>query len=79
MPNLPERRNTMQHYAIVLDTDTGGRRTIRINHPNPNMPVEDIQDAVDRILDNDVFDPQRGALKGLNRMELTTVQRTQVL
>jgi len=39
------------------------------------MPLADIQTAVGQIIDNDVFDQERGGLDSLNRMELTTIER----
>ena len=69
----------MQHYSIVFNTDKGARRSLRINNPNPTMPVADISAAIDQLIANDVFDHQRGALESLNRMELTTIQTTAIL
>ena len=70
----------VQHYSIVFNTDAGSRRTLRISNPNPALPLEDVQAAVDTMLANDVFEPNpRGALKDLCRMELTVVQRSTVL
>jgi len=39
------------------------------------MPLTDIQTAIGQMIDNDVFDQERGGLDSLNRMELTTVER----
>ena len=69
----------MRHYSIVFNTTSGSRRSIRINNPNPDLPVTDISDAVDQIIANDVFDPANGSLNYLNRMELTTIERKAVL
>jgi len=57
-----------------MNTDKGMRRTLRISNPNPDLPVPDIAAAVDKLLANDVYEPSRGALDSLNRMELTTIQ-----
>jgi len=43
------------------------------------MPVADIQTAIGQIIDNDVFDQERGGLESLNRMELTTIERKLVV
>ena len=69
----------MRHYSIVFNTTTGSRRSIRINNPNIDMPVADIQTAIGQIIDNDVFDQERGGLESLNRMELTTIERKLVV
>ena len=65
----------MRHYSIVFNTTTGSRRSIRVNNPNVDMPLTDIQTAIGQMIDNDVFDQERGGLDSLNRMELTTVER----
>ena len=69
----------MRHYSIVFNTSTGSRRSIRINNPNVDMPLADIQTAVGQIIDNDVFDQERGGLDSLSRMELTTIERKLVM
>jgi len=67
------------HYSLVFDTTTGSRRSIRISNPNTDLPLPEISDAVNQILDNDVFDQERGGLDSLNRMELTTVKSTVII
>jgi hypothetical protein len=52
---------------------------MRINNPNPDMPLEDIQTAIDQMIYHDIFNPERGGLESINRMELTTVQHTQLI
>ena len=70
----------MRHYSMVFNTMTGSRRSIRVNNPNTDLPLADIESAVGQILNNDVFDHQtRGGLDSLNRMELTVVERTAIL
>ena len=69
----------MRHYSMIFYTSTGGRRSIRINNPDPDLPVSEISDAVDQLLANDVFDPESGSLASLGRMELTTIERTAIL
>ena len=65
----------MRHYSLVFNTTTGSRRSIRINNPNIDMLLADIETAIGQIIDNDVFDQERGGLDSLNRMELTTIMR----
>jgi len=69
----------MRHYSIVFNTDTGQRRTIRITNPNTDLPVSTISNAIDQMLENDVFDPTRGKLESLNRMEKTIVEVSSIL
>ena len=66
----------MRHYSVIFNTTTGRRRSIRVNNPNTDLPLPEIAAAVDQILENDVFDPQVGGLKNLNRMELSVLERT---
>ena len=69
----------MRHYSIIFNTTTGRRRSIRVNNPNTDLPLPEISAAVDQILENDVFDPQVGGLKNLNRMELSVLERTVII
>ena len=64
----------MKHYTIVFNTTTGARRTLRISNPNIDIPLADIQAAVGSIIQNDVFDQERGSLESVNRMELTRIE-----
>ena len=69
----------MRHYSMVFNTTYGSRRTIRVNNPNVDMPLADIEMAIGEIIQNDVFDQSRGGLESLSRMELTVVERTAIL
>jgi len=69
----------MRHYTMVFNTTTGSRRSMRINNPNTDLPVADIQAAIGQMIQYDVFDQERGGLDSLNRMELTVVERTLVI
>jgi len=69
----------MHHYSIVLNTDMGRRRTLRISNPNPNLPQPEVAAAADKLIANDVFEPSRGALESVNRVELTTIQTTVII
>jgi len=69
----------MRHYSVVFNTSKGYKRSIRINNPTVGLPVADIEAAVGQIINNDVFDQDKGYLDSLNRMELTTIKRSQIL
>ena len=69
----------MKNYSIVFNTKTGSRRSIRVNNPDTNLATNVIEAAVGEILANDVFDPLKGGLDSLNRMELNVTERTLVL
>ena len=69
----------MQHYSLVFNTTLGSRRSMRINSPNINLPIEDIQEAIGQMITHDIFDQERGSLESLNRMELTTVERKVIM
>jgi hypothetical protein len=64
---------------MVFNTKTGTRRTMRISNPTTGLPLSEIEAAVGQMIANDIFDPERGGLESLNRMELTTVGRQLVL
>ena len=55
----------MRHYSLVFNTTLGSRRSIRINNPNIDLPLPDISDAINQLIDNDVFDQARGGLDSL--------------
>jgi len=69
----------MKHYSIVFNTTTGSRRSIRVNHPNTDLSVAELSAAINKMLENDVFDPQAGGLESLNRMELSVMERKVIL
>jgi len=69
----------MRHYSIVFNTTTGSRRSLRVNNPNTDLPMPDIESAIGELILNDVFNEERGGLESLNRMELTVVERTQIM
>jgi len=68
----------MNHYVIQFDTTTG-RRNIRINNPNFDVPSAQLMEGVSQMLLNDVLDPATGtgALDGFRFMD--AVRRTRVL
>ena len=71
----------MRHYSLTFNTTTGSRRSFRVNNPNIDLPIETMRAAVDQIIENDVFDytQERGGLDSLHRMQLTIVERTQLI
>jgi len=52
---------------------------MRISNPNTNLPINEIEAAVGQMIANNIFDPEHGGLESLNRMELTSIERTLVL
>jgi len=52
---------------------------VRIANPVVGLPTTDIEAAVGQMIANDIFDPERGGLESLNRMELAVMERTTVL
>lgn len=69
----------MRHYSVVFNTSKGNRRSIRINNPTVGLPLADMEAAVEQIINNDVFDQEKGYLDSLSRLELTTIERSQIL
>jgi len=63
----------------VFNTTKGSRRSVRIANPVVGLPTTDIEAAVGQMIANDIFDPERGGLESLNRMELAVMERTTVL
>jgi len=64
---------------MVFNTTTGSKRSIRVNNPNVDLPLDDIKAAVGQMIANDVFDQDRGGLDSLHRMELSVVERTLII
>ena len=69
----------MKHYSLVFNTTLGSRRSFRINNPNTDMPLPEIQTAIEQILQNDIFNPERGGLESLNRLELTRMEHEVII
>jgi len=49
----------MRHYTLVLNTDSGSRRTLRISNPNTDIPTATLAAAVEKLIVNDVYDNTR--------------------
>ena len=69
----------MSHYSLVFNTTTGSRRSLRISNPNTDLPLATIQAAIDQMIQNDVFNQDRGGLDSVNRLELTRVEREMII
>ena len=69
----------MKHYSIVFNTTNGTRRSIKVNNPTLGLSEGELSAAVNQILANDVFNPAKGGLDSLHRMELSVVERSVVL
>jgi len=69
----------MTHYLLVFNTANGSRRSFRINNPNTDLPLPTIQAAIDKIIQNDIFNLDRGGLESLNRLELTRVEHEVIM
>jgi hypothetical protein len=69
----------MTHYLLTFNTSTGGKRTIKINNPTTGLSTEELEEAVEQIIANDVFDPAKGSLTGLDEMELITVSKETIM
>jgi hypothetical protein len=67
------------HYQLTFVTSVGTRRTFRVNNVDPNIPQQDLQEAVDLLLDHDIMSPQRGALSRLQSLTANTVTTTNLL
>jgi len=67
------------HYSIVFNTTTGSRRSLRISNPNTDLPLATIQAAIGQMIQNDVFNQDKGGLESVKRMELTRIQHEIIL
>ena len=68
----------MRHYSLVFNTKNGSSRSMRINNPTVGLPLGEIENAVGRMITNDIFDSERG-LESLRRMELVTMETTLIM
>jgi hypothetical protein len=69
----------MNHYSLVFNITTGGRRSLKINNPTVGLTLTEIESAVNQMITNDIFDPARGGLESLSKLELTTVEKTLIM
>ena len=69
----------MKHYSLVFNTANGSRRSFRINNPDTDLPLSEIQAAIGQIIQNDIFNQERGGLESLNRLELTRVEHEVII
>jgi len=69
----------MGHYSLVFNTTTGSRRSIRISNPNTDLPLATIQAAIGQMIQNDVFNQDRGSLESISRMELTRIEHEVII
>ena len=52
---------------------------MRITNTVTGLPRAEVEAAVGQMIANDIFDPERGGLESLLRMELYVMERTIVL
>jgi hypothetical protein len=63
-----------RYYTLTFNT-TKGRRSIRINNPGAELPAG-ANAAIAQIIANDVFNPEKGSLESLNKLEMVAVDRS---
>jgi len=69
----------MKHYTLVFNTANGSRRSFRVNNPNTDLPLAEMQAAIGQIIQHDIFNQERGGLESLNRLELTRVEHEVII
>jgi hypothetical protein len=69
----------MTHYQLVFVTDSGARRSFRVNKVNPAISAQNLQAAIDMLIANDIMSAERGALSRLQGITLNTVSATNPL
>ena len=63
----------MTHYQLTFVTDNGARRTFRVSNVNPAISPQDLQAAVDKLLNHNIMSAERGALSRLQSLTANTV------
>ena len=69
----------MTQYSIVFNTTAGSKRSMRINNPKEGLPLGEMEAAVNQMIANDIFCQERGGLESLNRFDVSTVARRQIM
>ena len=69
----------MTFYQLTFVTEHGTRRTFRINNVGPALPQQDLQAAVDALIDHNIMSAERGALTRLQNLTAHTVASTTLL
>ena len=63
----------MTHYQLTFVTDNGSRRTFRVNNVDPDITPQNLQLAVDKLLDHNIMSQERGALVRIQGLTANTV------
>ena len=69
----------MTHYQLTFVTDNGTRRAFRINNVDPDITPQNLQLAVDKLLDHNIMSQERGALARMQSLTANTVTITNPL
>jgi len=69
----------MTHYQLTFVTSNGTRRSFRVNNVDPDIPPQDLQTAVDMLLDHDIMAAERGSLSRLQSLTVNTVLSSNLL
>jgi len=69
----------MTHYQLTFVTSNGTRRSFRVNNVDPNIPQQDLQAAVDMLLDHDIMAADRGSLSRLQSLTANTIVSANLL
>lgn len=71
--------STRVHCEMVFSTALDGTRNIRIADPIPSLNAAIVVDAAANFIDANPFDATVGALTGLKRADLVSVERITVI
>jgi len=63
----------MTHYQLTFVTSNGTRRSFRVNNIDPDISQQNLQAAVDMLLDHDIMAPERGSLSRLQSLTANTI------
>ena len=63
----------MTHYQLTFVTSVGTRRSFRVNNVDPNISQQELQGAVDMLLNHNIMSAERGSLSRLQSLTANTV------
>ena len=63
----------MTHYQLTFVTSVGSRRTFRVNNVDPAISQQNLQAAVDMLINHNIMSAERGSLYRLQSLTANTV------
>jgi hypothetical protein len=69
----------MTYYLLSFNTTNGTKRSLKINNPVTGLSTEELENAIEQIIANDVFDPAKGNITGFNGLELVSLVKETIM